>query len=186
LNFENKGVCGNLIQEILISGENYTNASLSTNVESVDLNISESIELTPSPENGSIISIDFGDGVRLEGISQKESIQHQYKSEGNFTIRIVSVNGNCSDAKEIPVSVSNNELFAVKQLDNELQLLYNFENPTNVEMQIVNSLGAIVFESNLNGLKTGKQNLSIANYKPGVYFVSFSYDQKMVTRKIVK
>jgi hypothetical protein len=186
LNFENKGVCGNLIQEIFISGENYTNASLSTNVESVDLNISESIELTPSPENGSIISIDFGDGVRLEGISQKESIQHQYKSEGNFTIRIVSVNGNCSDAKEIPVSVSNNELFAVKQLDNELQLLYNFENPTNVEMQIVNSLGAIVFESNLNGLKTGKQNLSIANYKPGVYFVSFSYDQKMVTRKIVK
>jgi PKD repeat protein len=152
----------------------------------VELNLNESVEISPNPVNGSIIKVDFGDGTIVEGIAQKEKLQHQYNTEGNYTIRIVSVNGNCSDSKEIEVSVSNNELFAVKQLGDELQLTYNFENPTNVDMKIVNGLGSVVMEGNLSGLKSGKQNLNISNYKPGVYFVSFSYDQKLITRKIVK
>lgn len=184
--FQSSGACGNLIKEVNISGNEFTEAALVTNLEMVELNLNESVELSPNPTNGSIISIDFGDGTLVEGITQNEKLQHQYNTEGNYTIRIVSVNGNCSDSKEIEVSVSNNELFAVKQLGNELQLTYNFENPTHVAMKIVNGLGAVIMEYDFNGLKSGKQNLNISNYKPGVYYVSFSYDEKLITRKIVK
>jgi hypothetical protein len=184
--FKSSGACGSLVQMVNISGNEFTEAALSTNLEMVELNLNESVEISPNPVNGSIIKVDFGDGTIVEGIAQKEKLQHQYNTEGNYTIRIVSVNGNCSDSKEIEVSVSNNELFAVKQLGDELQLTYNFENPTNVDMKIVNGLGSVVMEGNLSGLKSGKQNLNISNYKPGVYFVSFSYDQKLITRKIVK
>jgi PKD repeat protein len=183
--FATSGVCNTLSQSIEIKGDQLVNADFSVNKETVEMNINETIEVSPE-HLGSNISIDFGDGTIINPSKDQNTAQHRYNSEGEYTITVTSSNGNCSDSKNIQVLVFNNEKFAVTQLGSNLQMDFNFEEGTDVAVSITSSAGQNTMNKIYRGLTNGRQNLNIAEMDAGIYYVNFTYNDKVVVKKIVK
>ena len=160
-------------------------ASFNINKETVEMNVNETIEVSPDQPSANI-SVDFGDGTVVNPGKGENVAQHRYASEGEYTITVTSGNGNCSDSKTIQVLVFNKDKFAVTQLGSNLQMDYNFEEGTNVNVSVTNSAGQNTMSQAFKGLTQGRQNLNIGQLNAGVYYVTFTYNDKIVVKKIVK
>lgn len=183
--FASAGVCNSINQNIEIKGDQMVDASFTLNKETVEMNVNETIEVTPDRPSTSI-TVDFGDGTIVNPGKGENVAQHRYASEGEYTITVTSGNGNCTDSKTIQVLVFNKDKLAVNQLGGILQMDYNFEEGTNVNLNITNSAGQMAMSQAFRGLTQGRQTLNIAQLEAGVYYVTFNYNDKNVVKKIVK
>lgn len=185
ISFATNGPCQSIEQSFEIKGDEMVSANFSLNKETVEMNISETIEVSPDYPSANI-TVDFGDGTVINPAQGENIAQHRYAKEGAYTITVSSRNGECSDTKTIEVLVFNKEQFAASQLGNNLQMDFNFQEGTDVLVNITGTSGQNILSKNYRGLTTGRQNLNLGNMESGIYYVSFTYGDKNVVKKIVK
>ena len=63
---------------------------------------------------------------------------------------------------------------------------FNFEEGTDVAVSITSSAGQNTMNKIYRGLTNGRQNFNIAEMDAGIYYVNFTYNDKVVVKKIVK
>ncbi len=66
-----------------------------------------------------------------------------------------------------------------------VNLTYNFESLTNLNIRLVNSLGQVLVERNLDSATTGSERLNIASMPSGAYTVVFSNGQQAVAKRLI-
>jgi hypothetical protein len=66
-----------------------------------------------------------------------------------------------------------------------VNLTYKFESLTNLNVRLVNSLGQVLAERNLDNATTGSERLDIASLPSGAYTVVFSNGQQAVAKRLI-
>jgi hypothetical protein len=68
---------------------------------------------------------------------------------------------------------------------NFVNVNYNFEQTTNLNVRLVNSLGQVVLVRNLDNALSGSERFNVANLSSGTYTAVFSNGQETVAKRIV-
>ncbi|MEI6576017.1 MAG: T9SS type A sorting domain-containing protein [Bacteroidota bacterium] len=95
------------------------------------------------------------------------------------------ISNNDNDLNTLPVSVYPNPF------NDKLNYIYFLKSSANVSVQVTDVYGKsirFIMDSQVQdkGMHSGEFDLSAYNLKPGVYFLRFVFDEKVITRKVVK
>ncbi|MCF8244816.1 MAG: T9SS type A sorting domain-containing protein [Saprospiraceae bacterium] len=66
-----------------------------------------------------------------------------------------------------------------------VNLTYNFENLTNLNVRLVNGLGQMMIERNLDNATNGSERLDISNLPSGAYTVVFSNGEQVAAKRLI-
>lgn len=162
----------------------------------IEAQASSSLSVVSIPGNGGQVSFfnesgpadsyewNFGDGFT----SDLENPVHTYTQEGTYTVTFTVTNGNCDDTYEMTIIVINN--VGIDDLNNvyEFKLypnpnngivnlsLSNFKEHT-ATVQIFNSIGQLVFISEMDVANNTTYQLDLNNLASGIYDVTVSGDK---------
>jgi hypothetical protein len=135
-------------------------------------------------------SWDFGDQTN----SSAAAPLHAYAANGSYTVVLTAINGNCTSTETytIDIAVALNELVGIEGLNiypNPAKDLLNidFTNTTdqNLELQIVDQFGRVILTNNDNNLGVMHQEISLANFLSGVYYLRLNSNSSTRIEKIV-
>ena len=119
---------------------------------------------------------------------------HAYAANGSYTVVLTAINGNCTSTETytINIAVALNELVGIEGLNiypNPAKDLLNidFTNTTdqNLELQIVDQFGRVILTNNDNNLGVMHQEISLANFLSGVYYLRLNSNSSTRIEKIV-
>ena len=135
-------------------------------------------------------SWDFGDQTN----SSASAPLHAFAANGSYTVVLTAINGNCTSTQSftINIAVALNELVGIEGLNiypNPAKDLLNidFTNTTdqNLELQIVDQFGRVILTNNDNNLGVMHQEISLANFLSGVYYLKLNSNSSTRIEKIV-
>ena len=82
-------------------------------------------------------------------------------------------------------SLKNSINFFHNQRDNQLNLLYNFDAPTNVEVTVYNVMGQQVMNISEPSVQNNTQTIHLDGLKSGIYMVEVNDGKEKVVKKII-
>ena len=135
-------------------------------------------------------SWDFGDQTN----SSASAPLHAFAANGSYTVVLTAINGNCTSTQSftINIAVALNELVGIEGLNiypNPAKDLLNidFTNTTdqNLELQIVDQFGRVILTNNDNNLGVMHQEISLANFLSGVYYLRLNSNSSTRIEKII-
>ena len=135
-------------------------------------------------------SWDFGDQAN----SSAAAPLHAYAANGTYTAVLTAINGSCTSTQSftINIAVALNELVGIEGLNiypNPAKDLLNidFTNTTdqNLELQIVDQFGRIILTNNDTNLGVMHQEISLANFLSGVYYLRLNSNSSTRIEKII-
>lgn len=134
---------------------------------------------------------DFGDGSTSEDAHPSP---HRYNRNGNYIITLLAQNASCASATERQVALfftatnDPNTEGIVKAYPNPVsdKIYFEFQNgvAANFQLNISNTNGQVL--KNIKLSKETTQELDMSQLAKGVYFLQFSNEKQVFTKKIVK
>jgi hypothetical protein len=134
---------------------------------------------------------DFGDQT---GYSNSTNTSHYYNSQGNYTISLIALNGNCADTSYKIVTVLNNpqsvneidlsEYITATNDNHYLTINFYFENETELNIQLVSSIGQDVLT--VKSISVSAQTINLPLNQPaGIYILNIANANELWTKKVV-
>ncbi len=68
---------------------------------------------------------------------------------------------------------------------NQANVTYQFQNPTDVTVNVETESGQMVFSRLLRGVTVGNVEIPTVDYPNGTYFVTLQYGKEVKTKKLV-
>lgn len=164
-------------------------AAFSSNYDQVYLSAAEII-FTNNSANASIYNWDFGDGTIS---SDSVSTTHQYLSTGNFLVTLIATNiEGCSSSYTKTITVDADLSTGISDLENSdnliafqnegtLQLNYHSAQMSEIEINIYNNLGQIVYTYNK---RSSGLSEAVQLENNGIYIINAIIDNKIQSQKI--
>jgi hypothetical protein len=178
-------VCGNMTQTVEVKALKSVNALIQVANTQPMVNTNVTFR---GPKGKGVINVwDFGDGTTAQGAF----VTHQYTNLGNYTVTLTSTRGNCSDTKTIDITVNANsaggrESIEIQNMNGSFYAVFNADQMLNANIKVHNALGqAIGKEVSFEG-KNGNVLINIDDVPDGVYIVSITNGENIITRKIIK
>lgn len=160
-----------------------------------------SVSFTSTAANAVAWSWNFGDA----GTSASATPVHNYATAGTYTVDhsvtnscgitttssiniVVTATGNSNGGntgindKVIELNVST----FPNPVNNELNIQYSLNHPTDATIEILNTLGQVVSTEYIPNASTGTTLISTANLSSGIYFVRFTAADQVSMTKIVR
>ncbi|MBK8487956.1 MAG: PKD domain-containing protein [Bacteroidetes bacterium] len=149
-----------------------------------------SVTFTNTSTGGATYSWNFGDG----GTSTETNPNHVYGTEGVYTVTVTVTNGCGSDFYSAVISVSTG--IEELALANATQIYpnptsgkavvdFNLDGFYNVSMQLVNSLGQTVWESNPGSIMNSKMEIDLSGLADGIYNMQITADDYTFSKPLV-
>ena len=132
---------------------------------------------------------DFGDG----NSSTQSNPSHTYSSSGIFVVTLTGTLNGCTSTSQITINVGgvdieednfeaslslqpnpNNGIFVVSM---------NFSKVQDVNLELFNSVGQIILTKKLSKISNSTINFSLADYSPGVYYITIRAEDGNSTTK---
>ena len=132
---------------------------------------------------------DFGDG----NSSTQSNPSHTYSSSGIFVVTLTGTLNGCTSTSQITINVGgvdieednfeaslslqpnpNNGIFGVSM---------NFSKVQDVNLELFNSVGQIILTKKLSKISNSTINFSLADYSPGVYYITIRAEDGNSTTK---
>lgn len=177
-----------ITQPLAVSSYNYTATGLS-------------VSFTSTAANAVTWAWNFGDA----GTSASATPVHNYAIAGTYTVDLsvtnscgittvssinitVSTSGNSNggntgvNEKELELSVNT----FPNPVNNELNIQYSLNHPTDATIEILNTLGQVVSSALLPNASTGTAFISTEGLSSGIYFVRFTAGDQVSMTKIVR
>lgn len=188
----NNGVCGEVAATVEIKEPEPIIADFSSDLDTVYLKTNSTIYFTNSSINADEYHWDFGDG----STSQLESPSHTYLKGGEFTVKMMAIDGDCSDTLSKTIVVvdnvgienavaQNRKPIEIYQMGDDTYVEFNFETATNASIYVFDVLGKqVISPEQVSQVTTRKMRLDIPESAFGVYTVSVVTDQEKVAKKL--
>lgn len=175
-------------QPLAISSYNYVATGLS-------------VAFTATSANAVTWAWNFGDA----GTSASATPVHNYATGGTYTVDLTTTNS-CGQTNTSSINItissttnSNGGNTSVNEKDlqvdvavfpnpvnNDLNIQYALNHPTDVTVDILNTLGQVVSTQIIQSASTGTAHVSMENIANGIYFVRFTAADQVQLTKIVR
>jgi hypothetical protein len=178
--------CGSMSQSVKVSANKAISAEFEMSSSAVFTD--DDVTFTSPQIKSNNLTWDFGDGTIAIGTNK---VTHQYKNEGIYNVSMTNQSGDCSITESSTITVRTGAASATNNMDINMQnglyyAVFYFTENAKANISIVNALGQEVLPNyNFEG-KNGKVKLEMENLVSGVYLVSVSCGEKVLTKKIVK
>ncbi len=179
-------VCGNMTETVEVKALKTVNASIQVSNTHPLTNANVTFK---GPKGKGVISAwDFGDGVTAQGAT----VSHQYANAGIYTATLTSSKGNCTDIKTVEINVNNTsiatgrESIEVQNMNGAYYVVFNADQILNANIKVHNALGQVIGNELTFEGKNGNVLIDIDNVPEGVYIVSITNGENIITRKIIK
>lgn len=171
-----ENACGVVESSIALFDEHVTAADFDMSATEVILENGGVVDLTNTSINGDIFVWDMGDGT----LYYTQDVSHAYTQTGTFTIKLYSMNDNCSNMIEKEITVTSVVGIADAQqeedpiavwFDGERIVIEHELAGAETDIQVVNILGKTM----LSERKTGNRielPIAASDYAAGIYFVT--------------
>jgi hypothetical protein len=136
---------------------------------------------------------DFGDG---SGVSFEQDPVYQYAEPGTYTVTLIVTEGSesfqferavivdfCSDINEIE-GLTNFQVYPVPA-QNELNIALHFVNPDNIDMQILNMQGQILFTASEKNVTNYTNTFDISSLPAGSYVLEIKNSTDFATKSFI-
>lgn len=178
-------ICGNMSENVEVKASKTVAATIQASATRVALN--EAITFKTLKNKGTVNHWTFGDGTTATG----DVVSHPYANEGNYTVTLTSVKGNCQDTKTVEIIVKSTtnlgrDYVDVQNMNGSYYAVFNTEQVINANIKVHNALGQIVGNAITFEGKNGNVMLQLNDVPAGVYIVSIDDGYNTVTRKIIK
>ena len=194
VNISTPGACGNHHQYFTITSQNKVEAAFNMSSDSVDMFTGSYIEFYNNSIEATDFIWDFGDNSPANTAANPT---HNYNSAGNYTVRLIVENDNCSsaDTTSHPLIVTNSTSINESLKDNDVKILSNsngifiqfsLSHPQNTVITVYNMIGQSMIEP--VEIKAFNQivKLDIPQDKISTYFIHISNAEKSISKKIIR
>lgn len=169
-----------------INGASTVAADMNVSDNSVAVN--EAVTFTANVTNASELVWDFGDGEQAIGTT----VSHSYVIPGNYAVVLTASNDVCENVASDVVNVSaatglnNNvaETLTINGYGAQVSVEFNNWGANKADIFVFNTLGQRV--ESFTGVSTvkGRQLITIADVKPGYYFIQVVSNGKVYGKKV--
>ena len=136
-------------------------------------------------------SWDFGDFTN----SSASAPVHAYAANGNYTVVLTAINGNCTDTASyiVSITVSIEELMGVQSFDvypnpASESAIVSFENiiGSSFNLQLVDQIGRVILsQNNIQSLGSNLIGLDLTNLSEGMYSIQLISNQNTISKRLV-
>jgi len=150
---------------------------------------------TPGASDGSITLTDLGGQgpYEYEWNTGETTIGITGVGVGEYTVTVTDVNG-CVGEKSFGVNIVDVENVEVlsevilrpNPTNNTSTLQVEFTNPVDVEVQMLNPLGQVLFMRNVQQTSAEQFDLDLSQYPVGMYFVIVKVDDQIHIEKLIR
>jgi len=171
-----------------LSGGDAIIASLTTNINNVDIFINPTITFAATAQGATSFNWNFGDGTSLS--NGPANVSHTYTQVGNYTASIIATNGICSDTIATQIEVVNTTGIA-KINSNSLNIINNGAILT-IKFGLMNSTGSIELYNMIGEKVFGQEQLPLKGTKEintsflaaGHYLLKITSKDDVFTQKV--
>jgi hypothetical protein len=136
-------------------------------------------------------SWDFGDFTN----SSASAPVHAYAANGNYTVVLTAINGNCTDTASyiVSITVSIEELMGVQSFEvypNPASdaAIVSFENITgsSFDFQLIDQLGRVILnKKDIQSVGSNLINVDLTNLSDGMYSIQLTSNQNTISKRLV-
>jgi hypothetical protein len=136
-------------------------------------------------------SWDFGDFTN----SSASAPVHAYAANGNYTVVLTAINGNCTDTTvfNVAITVSIEELMGISNLSlypNPASdaAIVSFENITgsSFDFQLIDQLGRVILnKKDIQSIGSNLINVDLTNLSDGMYSIQLTSNQNTISKRLV-
>jgi hypothetical protein len=136
-------------------------------------------------------SWDFGDFTN----SSASAPVHAYAANGNYTVVLTAINGNCTDTASyiVSITVSIEELMGVQSFEvypnpASESAIVSFENimGSSFNLQLVDQIGRVILsQNNIQSLGSNFIGLDLTNLSEGMYSIQLTSNQNTISKRLV-
>ena len=173
---------------ITVNGSSPINATITASATNVQ--VDEMVSLTANTTNASEYVWNFGDGNTQTGSA---NVVHAYDAEGVYNVTLTATNNVCNDVAVKTINVTNTATSINGTAASNLNIYgqgervvieFNKWGGDKADIFMYNTLGQRM--ESLTGVSTlkGRQELYIADIKPGYYFIQVVSNGKILGKKV--
>ncbi len=167
-----------------IGAAEQTSATPSYNISTTQINNT----ITSNEPNSNYQWLDCDNNYAI--ITGETNISFTPTTDGNYAVNIN--NGICSDTSAcvnintIGISSSNTQFQNIKLYPNPTsnEITINLKNHSNINVSIINLFGVEIYKK--SNITDSQLNVSLSNFKQGVYFVKIQGETKKKIIKLIK
>jgi PKD repeat protein len=187
------GTCGGNIEPIVVTVNPAPTAVAAGTPTTVSISSGGTVNFSSagSTSTGVTYVWDFGDG----NTSASANPSHSYTAPGVYTVILTVSDANCSTTDIITITVIDDtnveeNIFAQSisaypnPTNGELNLSFALATPRNIQVEVFNSIGALVKTANYNGMSTGIGRIYLGDEADGFYFVKVRSGEDTVTMRV--
>lgn len=178
-------ICGSMADVIEIKALKNVEAAFIASASKVATN--ENIVFKAPKSKGVMYTWDFGDGTLTQG----DVVAHHYLTDGIYNVTLTALKGNCEDVKSTEINVKptvnvSRQFVDVQTMNGSHYAVFSADQIVHADIKVHNALGQLIGNALTFEGKNGHVLLNIDNQPDGVYIVTISSGNNLITRKIIK